>query len=37
MVFPARFDIESRDRIPVQDIVHVVNVTDIEQQTSGGQ
>lgn len=29
-VFPARFDIESRDRIPVQGIVHVVDVTDIE-------
>ena len=29
-VFPARFDIDSRDRIPVQGIVHVVDVTDIE-------
>jgi hypothetical protein len=29
-VFPAHFDIESRDRIPVQGIVHVVDVTDIE-------
>jgi hypothetical protein len=29
-VFPARFDIESRDRIPVQGIVHVVDVSDIE-------
>ena len=29
-VFPARFDIQSRDRIPVQGIVHIVDVTDIE-------
>jgi len=29
-VFPARFDIDSRDRIPVQGIVHAVDVTDIE-------
>jgi hypothetical protein len=29
-VFPAHFDIQSRDRIPVQGIVHVVDVTDIE-------
>jgi hypothetical protein len=29
-VFPARFNIESRDRIPVQGIVHVVDVSDIE-------
>lgn len=29
-VFPAQFDILSRDRIPVQGIVHIVDVTDIE-------
>ena len=29
-VFPERFDITSRDRIPVQGIVHVVDVSDIE-------
>jgi hypothetical protein len=28
-VFPAQFDIMSRDRIPVQGIVHVVDVSDI--------
>jgi hypothetical protein len=30
-VFPAQFDLTSRDRIPVQGIVHVVDVTDIER------
>jgi hypothetical protein len=30
-VFPAQFDIHSRDRIPVQGIVHVVDVSDIER------
>jgi hypothetical protein len=30
-VFPAQFDLASRDRIPVQGIVHVVDVTDIER------
>jgi hypothetical protein len=30
-VFPAQFDLSSRDRIPVQGIVHVVDVTDIER------
>jgi hypothetical protein len=29
-VFPAQFDIQSRDRIPVQGIVHIVDITDIE-------
>lgn len=29
-VFPARFNLESRDRIPVQGIVHVVDVSNIE-------
>jgi len=29
-VFPGQFKIESRDRIPVQGIVHVVDVTEIE-------
>jgi hypothetical protein len=29
-VFPAIFDLTSRDRIPVQGIVHVVDVSDIE-------
>jgi hypothetical protein len=29
-VFPAQFNIESRDRIPVQGVVHVVDVSDIE-------
>ena len=29
-VFPGQFNIESRDRIPVQGIVHVVDVSDIE-------
>jgi hypothetical protein len=28
-VFPAQFNIESRDRIPVQGIVHIVDVSDI--------
>jgi hypothetical protein len=30
-VFPAQYDIQSRDRIPVQGIVHVVDVSDIER------
>jgi hypothetical protein len=30
-VFPAQFNIQSRDRIPVQGIVHVIDVSDIEQ------
>jgi hypothetical protein len=30
-VFPAQFNIQSRDRIPVQGIVHVVDVSDIER------
>jgi hypothetical protein len=30
-VFPASFDLSSRDRIPVQGIVHVVDVSDIAQ------
>ncbi|PYR62962.1 MAG: hypothetical protein DMF91_05005 [Acidobacteria bacterium] len=29
-VFPAQFNIESRDRIPVQGIVHIVDVGDVE-------
>jgi hypothetical protein len=29
-VFPAQFNIESRDRIPVQGIVHIVDVSEIE-------
>jgi hypothetical protein len=29
-VFPAMFDLSSKDRIPVQGILHVVDVTDIE-------
>lgn len=29
-VFPAQFDIQSRDRIPVQGVVHIVNVSDVE-------
>jgi hypothetical protein len=29
-VFPAQFDIQSRDRIPVQGIVHIVDVADIQ-------
>jgi hypothetical protein len=30
-VFPAQFDLLARDRIPVQGIVHIVDVTDIER------
>jgi plastocyanin len=30
-VFPAQFNIQSRDRIPVQGIVHVVDVSDVER------
>ena len=33
-VFPAVFDLASRDRIPVQGIMHVVDVSDIEHPVS---
>ena len=36
-VFPATFDLVARDRIPVQGIVHVVDVSDIEHPRAVAQ
>jgi plastocyanin len=36
-VFPAVFDLVARDRIPVQGIVHVVDVSDVEQPRAVAQ